>query len=69
MGEALTRWSGSEQEMTADLQLPFCLVEEEGVVLLTGDWSKLHNEELTNLYSSSNIILFIKSRRLIWSGM
>jgi exonuclease III len=29
-----------------------------------GDWRKLHNEELHNLYSSSNIIRIIKSRRM-----
>jgi hypothetical protein len=33
-----------------------------------GDWSKLHNEELHNLYSSTNIIRMIKSRRMIWAG-
>jgi hypothetical protein len=31
---------------------------------VTGDWRKLHNEELHNLYSSPNIIRMIKSRRL-----
>jgi hypothetical protein len=30
----------------------------------TGDWKKLHNEELHNLYSSPSIIRMIKSRRL-----
>jgi hypothetical protein len=30
---------------------------------VTGDWRKLHNEELHNLYSSENIIRMIKSRR------
>jgi hypothetical protein len=29
---------------------------------MTGGWRKLHNEELHNLYSSSNIIMVIKSR-------
>jgi hypothetical protein len=29
-----------------------------------GDWRKLHNEELHNLYSSSVIIRMIKSRRM-----
>jgi hypothetical protein len=35
---------------------------------VTGDWRKLHNEELHNLYSSSNIIRMIKSRRMRWAG-
>ena len=29
---------------------------------VTGDWRKLHNEELNNLYSSPNIVRVIKSR-------
>jgi hypothetical protein len=35
---------------------------------VTGEWRKLHNEELHNLYSSTNIIRQIKSRRLKWAG-
>jgi hypothetical protein len=31
---------------------------------VTGDWRKLHNEELHNLYSSPNVIRMIKSRRV-----
>jgi len=34
---------------------------------VTGEWRKLHNEELNNLYSSSNIVRVIKSRRIIWA--
>jgi hypothetical protein len=34
---------------------------------VTGDWRKLHNEELHNLYSSPSIIRIIKSRRMGWS--
>jgi hypothetical protein len=33
---------------------------------VTGDWRKLHNKELHNLYSSPNIM--IKSRRMRWVG-
>jgi hypothetical protein len=34
---------------------------------VTGDWRKLHNEELYNLYSSLNIIRMIRSRRMRWA--
>jgi hypothetical protein len=34
---------------------------------VTGDWKKLHNEDLHNLYSSPNIIRMIKSRRMRWA--
>jgi hypothetical protein len=33
-----------------------------------GSWSKLHNDELHNLYSSPNIDRVIKSRRVWWAG-
>jgi hypothetical protein len=35
---------------------------------VTGEWRKLHNEELHDLYSSPNIIRIIKARRLSWAG-
>jgi hypothetical protein len=31
-------------------------------------WKKLHNEELHNLYTSANIIIIIKPRRMRWAG-
>jgi hypothetical protein len=33
-----------------------------------GEWRKLHNRELHNLYSSPDIIRQIKSRRMRWAG-
>jgi hypothetical protein len=35
---------------------------------VTGEWRKLHSEELHNLYSSSNNIRQIKSRQMRWAG-
>jgi len=36
---------------------------------VTGEWRKLHNVELNDLYSSPNIVRVIKSRRMRWVGM
>jgi hypothetical protein len=35
---------------------------------VTGDWRKLHNEELNDLYCSPNIFWMTKSRRMRWAG-
>jgi len=35
---------------------------------VTGEWRRLYNKELNDLYSSSNIVQVIKSRRMRWTG-
>ena len=35
---------------------------------VTGEWRKLHNEELNNLYSLPSIVRVVKSRRIRWTG-
>ena len=35
---------------------------------MTGEWKKLHNEELNDLYSLPNIVRVAKSRRMRWAG-
>jgi hypothetical protein len=33
-----------------------------------GEWRKLHNEELNDLYTSPSIVRVMKSRRISWAG-
>ena len=35
---------------------------------VTGEWRKLHNEELNDLYSLPNIVRVVNSRRMRWAG-
>ena len=35
---------------------------------VTGEWKKLHNEELSDLYSLPNIVRVVKSRLMRWAG-
>jgi hypothetical protein len=35
---------------------------------VTGEWRKLHNEELRDFYSSRSMMRIIRSRRMRWAG-
>jgi hypothetical protein len=35
---------------------------------VAGDWSRVHNEELHNLYTSPNIVTVFTARRMRWAG-
>jgi hypothetical protein len=35
---------------------------------VTGEWRKLYNEELHDLYSSPSIIRIMKARKMRWAG-
>ena len=35
---------------------------------MTGEWRKLHKDELMDLYSLPNIVRVVKSRRMRWAG-
>jgi hypothetical protein len=35
---------------------------------VTGEWGQLHNEKVCDLYSSSSILIIIKSRWMRWAG-
>jgi hypothetical protein len=51
------------------------MFEDRGLIFgrktekVAGDWRRLHNEELHNLYASPNIIRVIKLRRMDWWSM
>jgi hypothetical protein len=50
------------------IQLISNISENDFPFIITGEWRKLHREELHNLYSSADIIRQIKSKRTKWAG-
>jgi len=36
---------------------------------VTGEWRRLHNEELNDMYCSPKIVRGIKSRKMMWVGL
>jgi hypothetical protein len=48
--------------------LLFLVIHESERNEVTGEWRKLHNEELNYLYSVPNIMRVVKSRRMRWAG-
>jgi hypothetical protein len=48
--------------------MEFCIVIDLQRPKRAGEWRKLHNEELHNLYSPPDIIRQVKSRRMRWAG-
>ena len=45
-----------------------CIVSLARRAEVTGEWRRLHNGELNDLYSSPSIVRVIKSRKMIWTG-
>ena len=48
--------------------ISFCCIIISKRDEVTGEWRKLHNEELSDLYSLPNIVRVVKSRIMRWAG-
>ena len=62
----LTLWEESWQRVFENRVLRRIFGPKRNEV--TGEWRKLHNEKLNDLYSSPHILQAIKSRRMRWAG-
>ena len=57
-----------QQQQLCNGDFFFCLVRSKFLDKVTGEWRKLHYEELSDLYSLLNIVRVVKSRRMRWAG-
>ena len=58
---------GINQNKDCNTPSKFCCKQDHYQQGETREWRKLHTEELTDLYSATNIIRVIKSRRMRWA--
>jgi len=63
---SLTRWEERKPIVFENLVLRRIFGPRRDEV--TGEWRRLHNEELNESYSSPNIVQGVKSRRMRWAG-
>ena len=62
----MKNWERAREEATVQHSTGICLKLARKTTCLR--WRKLHNEELSDLYSLPNIVRVVKWRRMRWAG-